>query len=521
MLRKMNIVMIICIIISGTALIAGEIVDQVVATINLPDVGWGYTSEDWIDFTAPGDGKYQIRIQTTFQNWTEWNVVTFTCEIEDLYPRIDTDFLYIQEWQTSKTLKEYVDLEEGVEYTFHAKFYNSWITCHNTVAKVIYKYSYDPDIMVSLDFSQYLQNPGSSVNLTPLIETGDGTYFDFTGEAKLSSNLPLMGYSGVSDDFGFTMNVQYDMVDRDFDIHPFWCDPSYDFTQWTSFDESDTDSSPPEPFLSNISTNMEFKYDFDNGTNEISFQNREFRFEYAPNYANIAEEEITVVPENNHPKIEWPQEYADFFIDNNIGDYFDTEIWRKRTAMNGNVIEGWNCFDTNSPIYNYYVDETLYIYDPEGGGMAGVRGIVYYKIKLIQTSENPNFYEVWKNDVEEQIDDYSPVTEGTIYGDPADEGVVFFNQNSQPINDVVICNNNQTQIAFTINDDSRVNTKVSIYNIKGQLVKDLIDSPLSLGKHNLVWNGKDNNNSVVSEGVYLLRISRSKDNIIRKIILIR
>ena len=52
MLRKMNIVMIICIIISGTALIAGEIVNQEILSINIGDNGSGQQS-----FVAPGSGK--------------------------------------------------------------------------------------------------------------------------------------------------------------------------------------------------------------------------------------------------------------------------------------------------------------------------------------------------------------------------------------------------------------------------------------------------------------------------------
>ncbi|MCD4795817.1 MAG: T9SS type A sorting domain-containing protein [Candidatus Cloacimonetes bacterium] len=51
------------------------------------------------------------------------------------------------------------------------------------------------------------------------------------------------------------------------------------------------------------------------------------------------------------------------------------------------------------------------------------------------------------------------------------------------------------------------NTEISIYNIKGQKVKQLFKGQLPTGKHSFVWNGKDGNDKPVSSGVYLYKLN--------------
>jgi flagellar hook assembly protein FlgD len=55
--------------------------------------------------------------------------------------------------------------------------------------------------------------------------------------------------------------------------------------------------------------------------------------------------------------------------------------------------------------------------------------------------------------------------------------------------------------------------QASIYNIKGQLVKNLL-----IDKNMIIWDGTDENNSVVSKGIYLIKLKQNNKTIVSKIL---
>jgi agmatine/peptidylarginine deiminase len=61
--------------------------------------------------------------------------------------------------------------------------------------------------------------------------------------------------------------------------------------------------------------------------------------------------------------------------------------------------------------------------------------------------------------------------------------------------------NPSTTISFDVAQTSSFVT-LEIYNIKGQKIKTLVNNLLPAGKHEIVWNGKDDNNKPVSSGIY-------------------
>ena len=65
--------------------------------------------------------------------------------------------------------------------------------------------------------------------------------------------------------------------------------------------------------------------------------------------------------------------------------------------------------------------------------------------------------------------------------------------------------NPATTISFSTTESTE-NTEISIYNIKGQKVKTLIDEKLEAGNHQVVWNGKDEKNKSVSSGIYFYKM---------------
>lgn len=79
--------------------------------------------------------------------------------------------------------------------------------------------------------------------------------------------------------------------------------------------------------------------------------------------------------------------------------------------------------------------------------------------------------------------------------------------------------NPTTQISFSIPEESKIN--LSIYNIRGQLVKILINRRIISGSHIVNWNGKDNNNKQVSSGVYFYKLKNGNKSISKKMLLLK
>ncbi len=79
--------------------------------------------------------------------------------------------------------------------------------------------------------------------------------------------------------------------------------------------------------------------------------------------------------------------------------------------------------------------------------------------------------------------------------------------------------NPETTISFNIPKPGKVN--LSIYNIKGQLVKTLLDEETSTGSHSLVWNGKDERGKSVASGIYFSKIETDADIQTKKMLLMK
>ncbi|MCP4570901.1 MAG: S8 family serine peptidase [bacterium] len=79
--------------------------------------------------------------------------------------------------------------------------------------------------------------------------------------------------------------------------------------------------------------------------------------------------------------------------------------------------------------------------------------------------------------------------------------------------------NPTTVIAFETRTAGR--TRLSIHDVRGMLVRVLLDRRLSAGPHEATWNGRDGTGRQVASGVYLLRLSSAGDRDERKLTLIR
>jgi hypothetical protein len=79
--------------------------------------------------------------------------------------------------------------------------------------------------------------------------------------------------------------------------------------------------------------------------------------------------------------------------------------------------------------------------------------------------------------------------------------------------------NPETTIIFEL--ESPGNIKINIYNVKGQLIRKLTEEYYTAGKHEIVWDGKDDKGNTVSSGIYFYRFTIKDRDEMRRILLIK
>ena len=79
--------------------------------------------------------------------------------------------------------------------------------------------------------------------------------------------------------------------------------------------------------------------------------------------------------------------------------------------------------------------------------------------------------------------------------------------------------NPSTSIRFDLAEDSDVT--IQIFNVKGQLVKTLVQEKKSAGIHTVDWNGDDDNRQSVASGIYLYNLQADTQLSVRKCLLLK
>ncbi len=119
-------------------------------------------------------------------------------------------------------------------------------------------------------------------------------------------------------------------------------------------------------------------------------------------------------------------------------------------------------------------------------------------------------YRIWNNRVDMGCYEFGSPT-GNEDDLPAKSGAAMYNY-PNPFNP-------STTISFHIPISSHVS--LSVYNIRGQKVAQLINENMPLGLHKVVWDGKDNNKQAVGSGVYFVKLETGNETSTRKMILIK
>jgi len=80
---------------------------------------------------------------------------------------------------------------------------------------------------------------------------------------------------------------------------------------------------------------------------------------------------------------------------------------------------------------------------------------------------------------------------------------------------------NFTHISLQLNaEDKKLPVKLGVYNIKGQLVKTILNNKIVIDQF-LFWDGLDNSGKRVTSGIYLLRMETNSTNNIKKVMMLK
>jgi len=79
--------------------------------------------------------------------------------------------------------------------------------------------------------------------------------------------------------------------------------------------------------------------------------------------------------------------------------------------------------------------------------------------------------------------------------------------------------NPSTVISFSLEREQQV--ELAIYNLKGQRVKNIVNSVMGVGLHRVVWNGLDDSGKVVSSGIYFYQMKTQDYIKMKKMLLVK
>ena len=121
------------------------------------------------------------------------------------------------------------------------------------------------------------------------------------------------------------------------------------------------------------------------------------------------------------------------------------------------------------------------------------------------------------------------VSDGTFFSDP-DEVIITIVMTNNDENEVAAGNlellgnypnpfNPETEIVFNLKSSSEV--ELNIYNLKGQLIRSLVNGNMNSGEQRIIWNGMDSSNNAVGSGIYYYQIRSGKYTSTGKMVLLK
>ena len=217
----------------------------------------------------------------------------------------------------------------------------------------------------------------------------------------------------------------------------------------------------------------------------------------------------------------------------------NNDFWVVKTDVNGNEI--WNqTYGSNLRERAYAIKQT----NDNGYILSGYTQIPgsYFEFWIVKINENGD--EIWNQayggDDEDraysviQTSDYGYLVAGSTnsYGSGQHDFWLVRLDSENTIVDNQIFNyeldlnnypnpfNPSTTIEFSIQNDTKIN--LSIFNIKGQKIKTLVQNEFAKGNHSIIWNGEDEFGKSVSSGIYYYKlIENDKIKAMKKCLLLK
>ena len=121
----------------------------------------------------------------------------------------------------------------------------------------------------------------------------------------------------------------------------------------------------------------------------------------------------------------------------------------------------------------------------------------------------------------DQFNSYVEGIYSKIKDENSEEGSDNYVENIVDVSQEIYPNpfNPTTTISFSIPEES--NVEVSVYNIRGQKVKTLVNNKVAKGWHKVQWNGLNSSNEHVSSGIYFSIIKTEYGSNTQKLVLLK
>ena len=78
--------------------------------------------------------------------------------------------------------------------------------------------------------------------------------------------------------------------------------------------------------------------------------------------------------------------------------------------------------------------------------------------------------------------------------------------------------NSSTTISYSITKTVYSNTKLILYNVLGEIVREYKNLPTGAGTHQIAWDGQDENGRSVVSGLYFYRLRANNKLKIKKML---
>ena len=168
------------------------------------------------------------------------------------------------------------------------------------------------------------------------------------------------------------------------------------------------------------------------------------------------------------------------------------------------IVQGWN-----------YIALPADIDVTDGQFYIGILDVANASAIGLDTSSNGHSYKKIGTE-------WEPVTEGEIMIRAIVEYDTPNNDNVVPVYTLSATNypnpfNPETTINYSV--PTTGHTTLKIYNLKGEVVRTLVNDVRQAGNYSVVWNGTDDRNRSVASGIYLYRLENNGKSHIGKMLL--